>query len=114
MDAAWAWYALGAGALAYAAPRVAARLRLSRAKHPSLTGHSRMSKRLARLVPFYSYDEREFFASDGAPAAVAEQRRAGFARLAQHVRERSPLTLALGERLEGSVSDAHFTNAYRV
>ena len=30
------------------------RLQLSKAKHPSLAGHSRMAKRVARLVPFYS------------------------------------------------------------
>ncbi len=29
------------------------RLRLSAAKHRSLTGHSRMARRFAALVPFY-------------------------------------------------------------
>ena len=29
-----------------------------RAKHRSLTGHARMARRLASLIPFYEYDER--------------------------------------------------------
>ena len=27
----------------------------------SLAGHSRMAKRVARLIPFYEYDEAQFF-----------------------------------------------------
>ena len=46
------------------------RLQLSRAKHPSLAGHSLWAKRIARLVPGYSYTEAEFFAADGAPPEV--------------------------------------------
>ena len=53
------------------------RLQLSRAKHPSLAGHSKMSRRIARLIPFYDYGEDRFFASDGAPTEVAARRRAG-------------------------------------
>ncbi|HEY2403112.1 MAG TPA: hypothetical protein VGI23_22355, partial [Steroidobacteraceae bacterium] len=34
-----------------------ARLELSRAKHPSLAGHAKWSRRIAALVPFYAYDE---------------------------------------------------------
>ena len=63
-------------------PRAKRRLELSRAKHRSLAGHSRMAKRIAALIPGYAYDEQRFFASDGAPAEVVAQRRAGFARLA--------------------------------
>jgi hypothetical protein len=37
------------------------RIELSRAKHRSLTGHSRMAKRFAAQVPGYSYDESSFF-----------------------------------------------------
>ena len=60
------------------------RLQLSRAKHRSLTGHSRMARRFAALVPFYEYDEDRFFRADGAPDPVAAARRAGFMRLAAH------------------------------
>jgi glutamate-1-semialdehyde 2,1-aminomutase len=114
MDTTWAIYALGGAAAVLLARRLQTRLLLSRAKHPSLAGHSRIARRLAALVPFYSYDEAEFFASDGAPESVATGRRSGFARLATSLNERSPRSIALEERLEGSVSDVAFTNAYRV
>ena len=42
-----------------------------KAKHPSLRGHSRMARRVAALVPFYEYDETQFFRSDDAPDAIA-------------------------------------------
>jgi len=114
MDTTLGLYAVGALALAMLATWLPARLRLSRAKHRSLAGHARISRRLAALVPFYSYGEQEFFASDGAPADVATTRRAALERLAREYRERHPRALALGERLEQSVSDVAFTNAYRV
>src|SRR5260370_17990937 len=62
-------------------PKLQARLALSRAKHRSLTGHSKMSKMVARLVPHYEFDIDDFFRSDGAPQAVAMQRQDGFFRL---------------------------------
>jgi glutamate-1-semialdehyde 2,1-aminomutase len=114
MGTTWALYALGGAAAVILALRAQARLRLSRAKHPSLTGHSRIARRLAALVPFYSYGDAEFFASDGAPDSVAASRRLGLATLAKTLHDRSPRSSALGERLEGGVSDVAFTNAYRV
>ena len=62
--------ALMLAALAVMAPRVKRRLELSRAKHASLTGHSKMAKRVAGLLPGYAYDEARFFGSDGAPAEL--------------------------------------------
>ena len=42
------------------------------AKHPSLTGHVRLAKRVTGWLPGYAYDEQQFFASDGAaPDVVA-------------------------------------------
>ena len=70
-----------AGAAA-ASPKLQARLALSRAKHRSLTGHSKMSRLVARLVPYYEFDIDDFFRSDGAPPDVATQRQDGFFRLA--------------------------------
>ena len=57
------------------------RLQLSRAKHRSLTGHVRMAKRIASLIPFYAYDEKSFFRADDPPeeVAVARERRASSA-----------------------------------
>jgi glutamate-1-semialdehyde 2,1-aminomutase len=95
-------------------PRLRRRLQLSRAKHRSLQGHPRLSRLLAKLVPFYEYDDETFFRSDGAPADIAGQRRAGFDRLAGLFRERSPNTRGAGEAIEVGLSDLQFTSAYRV
>ena len=90
------------------------RAQLSLAKHPSLHGHARLARRLARLIPFYEYGEERFFASDGAPESVAAQRRAGFERLADILDSRARQTIAGAELLESGVSDAQFIKHYRV
>lgn len=90
------------------------RLELSKGKHPSLAGHSKMSRRVARLLPFYEYDEATFFRSDDAPAEVAALRRAGFFRLADAYRERFPVSAAQTAAVRDGVSDLQFTGAYRV
>jgi len=90
------------------------RLLLSRAKHPSLRGHSRMARRVARLVPSWSFGEASFFAADGADDAIVARRRAGFEALASTFRNRSPSSIAMLERLAGSVSDLQFVGRYRV
>src|SRR5689334_5587772 len=85
MDSSLPILSLSAAAVAGAAvvfPKLQARLALSRAKHRSLTGHSKMSKMVARLVPHYDFDIDDFFASDGAPKHVATQRHDAFFRLA--------------------------------
>ena len=48
-----ALYAIGAAALVSSLGRIRTRLELSKAKHPSFSGHSRMARRVARLIPFY-------------------------------------------------------------
>lgn len=90
------------------------RLRLSRAKHPSLRGHSKWSRRIAGWIPFFEYDEEAFFGSDGAPECVRKDRRNGFKKLCRSFREASPRSVAFSESLENSVSDMRFINAYRV
>jgi glutamate-1-semialdehyde 2,1-aminomutase len=107
-------YAAGAAVLAALLPRIRRRLLLSRAKHRSLAGHSKMSRRIARLLPFYEFDDALFHAADDAPASVVEQRRAGFARLAALYSERYPRTRALTDEVKPHVSDLQFTAAYRV
>jgi glutamate-1-semialdehyde 2,1-aminomutase len=94
--------------------KLKARLLLSRAKHPSLRGHAKMSQRVARHLPFYEYGEDVFFSSDGAPADVAERRRAGFERLASAFAERSKVTLKQSAELEDGLPDVAFVNAHRV
>src|SRR3954447_14405528 len=85
MDSSLPILSLSAAAVAGAAavfPKLQARLALSRAKHRSLTGHSKMSRLVARLVPYYEFDLDDFFATDGAPPDVAMRRQDGFFRLA--------------------------------
>ena len=94
--------------------RIYTRLRLSRAKHPSLRGHSKWSRRLARLVPYYEFDQQRFFTSDGAPEEIAEKRRQGLKTLKADAATRSPKSLAASASLVNSVSDVEFTSAYRV
>ncbi len=100
--------------LAVAFRRLARRLELSAAKHPTLAGHARMSKFAARLVPYYAIPEARIFDVDGAPPEVAERRRAGFERLAEHFRTTAPESVAATEAAEASISDLEFTNTYRV
>jgi len=90
------------------------RLELSRAKHPSLTGHARMSRRVASLIPFYEFDEHRFFRSDDPPEHVAARRREGFQRLASLYREKFPQTSALTAQVRDGASDLQLTHAYRV
>ncbi|MEC8651804.1 MAG: glutamate-1-semialdehyde 2,1-aminomutase, partial [Planctomycetota bacterium] len=101
-------------AVAYVARRVVVRLQLSRAKHPSLRGHAKMARRVARLVPFYEYGDDEFFSCDRAPADVVERRRAAFERIGEQLRARAPKTLRRSKGLEEGLSDARFVSHYRV
>jgi glutamate-1-semialdehyde 2,1-aminomutase len=114
MEPILALYAAGAAALAAGFPALRQRLELSKAKHPSLTGHSRMARRVARLVPFYEFEGERFFASDGAPDDVVARRRDGFMRLAELYRARYSASAALTAEIAESVSDLQFTSAYRV
>ncbi|MFW2830757.1 aminotransferase class III-fold pyridoxal phosphate-dependent enzyme [Sphingomonas sp. ID0503] len=105
---------LGAGAAAFAVRKAPARLRLSRAKHKSLTGHVRWGKRIASLVRFYEYDGERFFRADDAPVDVAERRMVGLARLSALYRERFPKSAALTAEAREDISDLQFTGTYRV
>jgi glutamate-1-semialdehyde 2,1-aminomutase len=107
-------YALGGFALVILLRKLQMRLQLSLAKHRSLTGHSRMARRLASLVPFYEYDESRFFSTDGAPENIVAARRAGFMRLSKEFAERFKKTADLTGEIAGGVSDLQFTSRYRV
>jgi glutamate-1-semialdehyde 2,1-aminomutase len=93
---------------------ISQRLDLSRAKHPSLTGHARLARRIASLIPFYEYDEERFFRSDDPPEPVALRRRDGFLRLSSLYRQRFARTSALTAQVRAGASDLQLTNAYRV
>jgi glutamate-1-semialdehyde 2,1-aminomutase len=109
-----AWATALLGSMAWALPRAKQRLELSRAKHRSLAGHSRMAKRVASLIPGYAFDEDRFFNSDGAPAALVEKRRAGFAQLAATLGQRHAKSVAMTLQARDSISDLQFTGNYRV
>ena len=86
--------AVGVLALAMALWALKTRLQLSLAKHPSLTGHARMARRFASLVPYYAYDEARVLSCDDPPEEIATRRRTGFMRLAALYRERFAKTRA--------------------
>ena len=109
-----AFFALGAFALTASTVMLRSRLQLSKAKHPSLSGHARMARRVAALMPFYDYDDARFFGADGAPDAVVAQRRADFFRLAECYRARYKRTLALTAEATELISDLQFTESFRV
>ncbi len=94
--------------------RLRRRLELSLAKHPSLTGHARLARRIALLIPFYDYDENRFFRSDNPPEQIAAQRQDGFMRLSRLYHQRFVRTNALTAEVTMGVSDLQFTAAYRV
>jgi glutamate-1-semialdehyde 2,1-aminomutase len=117
MDSSLPILSLSAAALAGAAitfPKFKARLALSRAKHRSLAGHSKMSRRVSRLIPFYEYDDHDFFRSDGAPEAIAAQRHDAFFRLAGFYEDRFALSRQMTQEAAARISDLQFTEVYRV
>ncbi|MEQ6884639.1 aminotransferase class III-fold pyridoxal phosphate-dependent enzyme [Salicola sp. Rm-C-2C1-2] len=90
------------------------RLELSRAKHPSLQGHSKIARRVARLVPFYELSGEAFFDCDGAPEPIAARRRQAFYALSARLDSRASQSGQLTSSLEKHLSDTHFINSYRV
>lgn len=114
MDDMTAVWLLGSAGLAAAVPKVVRRLQLSRAKHPSLAGHSRMAKRLASLLPGYAYDEARFFAADNAPDTVQALRRTGLKELAARFAAAYPRSVALTAQAREGIPDLQFTGSYRV
>lgn len=107
-------YVLYAAVSIFVLRKVFVRLRLSRAKHPSLRGHAKMSRRAAKLLPYFEYDERRFFNSDGAPQAIAERRRRALDKLVGEFEQRCPQTIAYARSLQDTISDVRFTANYRV
>ena len=113
-DTTLAFYGLGAAALATSLVTLRRRLEFSKAKHRTLTGHARMARRGAALVPFYDYSERRFFCSDDAPEEVVARRRAGFKRLSALYDTRFAETIRRTAEVSDGISDLQFTDAYRV
>jgi glutamate-1-semialdehyde 2,1-aminomutase len=104
----------GAVVLGGALVKAKTRLDLSRAKHRSLTGHTRLARRIAALIPFYEYDDRQIFRSDKAPDDVAGRRREGFMQLSSLYRDRFRQTNTHTADVASAISDLQFISAYRV
>ncbi|NBQ91074.1 MAG: aminotransferase class III-fold pyridoxal phosphate-dependent enzyme [Betaproteobacteria bacterium] len=105
---------ISAALAAWLAPKARRRLQLSRAKHRSLTGHSRMAKRLASWLPGYCLKEDAFFGADGADAALQLQRRQALQRLSAHFSETVPRGSAMTQEAKAFLADLDFTGRYRV
>src|SRR5262245_53332004 len=107
-------FALGVAVVLILLRRGLMRIRLSRAKHPSLAGHGALARRLAKLVPYYTYGPDRFFRADDAPVDVELRRQRGFERLQALFEQRSPRSAALSGELERKISDVSFVDSYRV
>lgn len=105
---------LASTALTWGSLAVYRRLQLSRAKHPGLSGHVRMAKRVSGLLPYYALEGDGFYACDDAPPEVVQLRKSGFEHLAQRLAERLPKGRALSQEARQCISDAQFTSLYRV
>jgi glutamate-1-semialdehyde 2,1-aminomutase len=105
---------LGLGVLLFVTRRLLLRLQLSRAKHRSLAGHARLGRLLARFVPYYEYDEAQFFRADDAPEEIGEQRRGAFKGLAALYAQRFANTVRQTAEVQDEISDLQFTARYRV
>ena len=90
------------------------RLGLSLAKHPSLAGHVRMSKRFAALIPQYVYSKDDWYGLDGVDPIVRARRRRSFDELVAELTMSSPQTLAQTQTITPRISDAQFTRRYRI
>jgi len=116
MDSSLPILSLSAAAVAGVAafPKIKARIALSRAKHRSLAGHSKMSRRMARLLPFYEFTGEQYFSADGAPSEIATRRKDAFFSLAKLYGERYAKGRAMTAEAASGLSDLQFTRAYRV
>jgi glutamate-1-semialdehyde 2,1-aminomutase len=110
----WTPHAVALASALVLLPPAYRRWQLSRAKHPSLGGHSRMAKRVARWLPGYSMGLEDACGVDGAPESVQQQRREAFQTLAQRLQTRAPRTLAASAGVAPGLPDLQFTSRYRV
>ena len=118
MELFFTWNTLGVAAVAFTTVAVVikakTRLELSLAKHRSLTGHAKMSRQIAKFVPFYEYDDATFFRVDDAPENIAATRRTAFTQLAELYAVRFAKSAAQTTEAAIGISDLQFTSRYRV
>jgi glutamate-1-semialdehyde 2,1-aminomutase len=94
--------------------RGTARIALSQAKHRSLRGHSKWSRRVAKYIRPFDYLGERFYTSDLAPSSIATLRRQAIELLRRRLAEASPESLRFSQSLEDGISDVRFTSQYRV
>ena len=107
-------YALGAAALVATLGRAKARLQLSRAKHRSLTGHARLSRRIAP----WCRSTNSTRSSSSVPTALRRRSPHAVAAASCDWRSSTESAFAKTRRLtaetRAGISDLQFTDAYRV
>jgi glutamate-1-semialdehyde 2,1-aminomutase len=107
-------YLVGGGALVVVLGKLKARLELSLAKHRSLAGHPRIARRIAALLPVYSYDAAQAFGLDGATPEVVAQRTKAFDDLTAKFTQRFPNSVNATVQASSGLSDLQFISAYRI
>lgn len=93
--------------------RARQRLELSLAKHRSLAGHPRTARRIAALLPRYTYRDDQMLSVDGAPPDIVDGRRAALERLSATYQTRFPNSTAQTVAAAEGLSDLQFVSAYR-
>ena len=73
-----------------------------------------MSRRVARLLPFYEFTDDRYFSADGAPPDIGTQRKDAFFALAKLYAERYAKGRQMTAEAVTQISDLQFTRAYRV
>lgn len=114
MNDMWVFYLLAAVISVYIFLRIKQRLELSFAKAPSLIGHPRTARRIAALVPYYSYDKGVVFSLDDAPEEFVSKREQAFTKLINDMKSLFANSHQLAADTQDGVSDMQFINAYRV
>ncbi|MBP9061180.1 MAG: aminotransferase class III-fold pyridoxal phosphate-dependent enzyme [Rhodoferax sp.] len=99
--------------LFWALVQVRQRIELSMAKHRSLAGHPRISRRVAALLPRYTYSEAQMFNVDDAPDDVVARRRAALERLVDTYKTRFAISSGQTRTAAEGLSDLQFVGAYR-
>ena len=105
---------VGAVAMVIALAKIRSWLLLFKATPRSLRGYPPVARLLASQIPYYEYGPERFFCADGAPAEVAERRRAGFMRLAEIYQSKFAKTNRVTDEVRADVSDLQFTEFARV
>lgn len=108
-----ALYVLGSAVLLVLLAKAKARIELSLAKHRSLAGHPRMARRVAALLPSYSYSDEQVFGVDAAPPDIVAKRRSAFSALVERCQARYPKSLQASAEAAQTLSDLQFISAYR-